>query len=320
MAKVILSRGPDGLVICPKKLRAAWEKAKSLPPGWAVWNFGAIRGLDEAREVPRLIIVSRPLPSPGDAEMMAETIFGRRVDRLPSEDPYPKTPVGRLMADGTGRRALALRHPDPLVEAVRFAICEGELLQAVGRGRGVRRMAESPLEVLILTNVPIPIPVDEVIAWRGLSDNAGPLDLLAAKGLVPLDYAGIAAAFPEWFGNAAKVRNWFQYRPEARTRLRNIKRAAAEKGVVDACEFSGISIIESSNGDSTKLAAYGYRRGGLRQSNIVLVNDAVHNDARAAAEEVLGPLDEFQPISPRRRPRPSSSDGLRPALLAQLGF
>jgi hypothetical protein len=38
------------------------------------------------------------------------------------------------------------------------------------------------------------------------------------------------------------VRNWFQYRPEARARLRNIKRAAAEKGVVDACEFSGISI------------------------------------------------------------------------------
>jgi hypothetical protein len=322
LARVILSRGPDGLVICPKRLRTAWEKAMSLPPGWVIWNFGAIRGLDEAREVPRLIIVSRPLPSPGDAEIMAETIFGRRVDRLPSEDPYPKTPVGRLMADGTGRRALALRHPDPLVEAVRFAICEGELLQAVGRGRGVRRTVESPLEVLILTNVPIPIPVDEVIAWRGLSDNAGPLDLLAAKGLVPLDYAGIAAVFPEWFGNAAKVRNWFQYRPEARARLRNIKRAAAEKGVVDACEFCGISIIESSNGDSTKLAAYGYRRGGLRQSNLVLVNDAVHNDARAAVEQVLGPLDDFQPISPRQRSRrrPSSSDRLSPAILAQLGF
>jgi hypothetical protein len=69
-------------------------------------------------------------------------------------------PVGRLMVDGSGRRALAYRHPDPLAEAVRFAICEGELMQAVGRGRGVRRRAETPLEVLILTDVPIPIPVD----------------------------------------------------------------------------------------------------------------------------------------------------------------
>jgi hypothetical protein len=321
LARVILSRGPDGLVICPKKLRTDWEKAKSLPPGWMVWNFGAIRGRDEAREVPRLIIVSRPLPGPGEVEVMAETIFARRVERLPPGEQYPKIPVGRLMADGMGRRALASRHPDPLVEAVRFAICEGELVQAVGRGRGVRRTADAPLDVLILTNVPVPIPVDVVIDVKELSDTAGPLDLLAAKGLVPLDYAGIAAAFPEWFGNATKVRNWFQYRPDIRSRLRSIKRLAEEKGVVDACEFSGISNIESSIGDSTKLAAYRYRRGGLRQSNLVLVHDAVHADARAAVEAVVGPVDEIQLVKnvPRRRPRRrcSSSDEMIAALLDQ---
>ena len=115
--------------------------------------------------------------------------------------------------DGTGRRALALRHPDPLVEAVRFAICEGELLQALGRGRGVRRTPQSPLDVLVLTNVPIPIPVDQTDRFTGAFRNAGPLDLLAAMGVVPLDHAGISTALPNWFSDAEKVRNWFQYRP-----------------------------------------------------------------------------------------------------------
>jgi hypothetical protein len=88
-----------------------------------VWNFGAIRGRDEANSVLQLVVVSRPLPKPAQVEIMAETIFGRKVDRLPTGLWYPKSPVGRLLIDGTGRRALALRHPDPLAEAIRFAIC-----------------------------------------------------------------------------------------------------------------------------------------------------------------------------------------------------
>jgi len=240
---------------------------------------------------------------------------------LPPGEYYPKIPVGRLMADGTGRRALASRHPDPLVEAVRFAICEGELVQAVGRGRGVRRTAEAPLDVLILTNVPLRIPVDRLIAVGELADNAGPLDLLAAKGVVLLDYAGIAAAFPEWFGTATKVRNWFQYRPEARSRLRNIKRVAGKKGAVDTREFSGIFNRESTIEDSTKLAAYRYRRGQKRQSNLVLVHDALRADARAAIEGVVGPVDVIQLVgnAPRRRPRRrSSSNEMIAALVDQL--
>jgi hypothetical protein len=119
------------------------------------------------------------------------------------------------MADGTGRRALAPRHPDPLAEAVRFAVCEGELLQAVGRGRGVRRSTDTPLEVLILTDVPVPLPVNELTTFRALSDSAGPLGLLAAREEIPLDYAGIAIALS--IDDGAKVKDWFQYRPDVRS-------------------------------------------------------------------------------------------------------
>ena len=312
-----MSRGSSGLVICQKQLRLAWEKEKSLPPGWMVWNFGAIRGRDEARAVPLLIIVSRPQPGPAEVEIMAETIFGRRVERLPGGSWYPKQPVGRLLADNTGRRALTPRHPDPLVEAVRFVVCEGELLQAVGRGRGVQRTVETSLEVWLLTDVPIPTPVNHLIDSRTMGD-AGPLDLLAAKGVVPLDYAGIAAALPDWFEGPAEIKNWLEHRPEIRSKLKRLRQSARDVGVFDLCELCGISHKESNMGESAKLAAYSYRRAGRRQSNVVLVNTTAHAEPRAAVETVLGPLAAFQPMSNARRrrskPRNMSGDPLTDAL------
>lgn len=301
-ANIIMSRGPIGLVICPKQLRVAWEKENSLPPGWTVWNFGAIRGRDEARAVPLLVIVSRPQPRPAEVEIIAETIVGRRVERIPDGTWYRKQPVGRLLADGTGRRALAPRHPDSLVEVIRFAVCEGEVLQAVGRGRGVQRTAEAPLTVWILTDVPIPIPVDHLIASSAMGD-AGPLAELAAKGVIPLDYGGIAAALPDWFETASQVKNWLEYRPEIRSKLKRLRQLARNVGAVDLCEFCGIFHKEFIMGDLAKLAAYSYRRAGGRQSNVVLVNATAYTDARAAVETVLGPLDDFHPASSARRRR-----------------
>jgi hypothetical protein len=224
--------------------------------------------------------------------MMAEMIFARRIERLPKGERYPMQAVGRLMSDGTGRRALTPRHPDPFVEAVRFAICEGEVLQAVGRGRGVRRSAGMPLEVLILTNVPIPIPVDQLTAWGDLCVT-GPFDVLVARGVVPLDYAGIAAALPQQFADAARVKDWFQYRPDARSRFQSIRKSAPALGYVDMSDFRGIIHSDSTMDDSAKLIAYRYRRAGPRQRATVLVDAAMHADPRAAVEAVLGTVEDF---------------------------
>jgi hypothetical protein len=321
LADLITNRGFEGLVICPKEVRLVWEEAKILPLGWMIWNFGAIRGRDEAREVPQLVVVSRPLPGPSEVEMIAETIFARRLERLPNGEWYPKQSVGRLMGDGTGRRALAFRHPDPFVEAVRFAVCEGELLQAVGRGRGVRRTAQTPLEVLLLTNVPLPIPVDQLTAWRDLSE-AGPLDVLATRGVVPLDYAGIVSALPGRFADPAAVKDWFQYHREARSTLKNVLNSARAQGYATMSDFSGIFHNDSTMEDSAKLTAYRYRRAGSPQRSVVLVNCAMHADPSAAVEAVLGPVDYFARIenTPPRRPRrrKTSMDVVSQAVLDQL--
>ena len=208
------------------------------------------------------------------------------------------------MSDSTGRRASAFRHPDPFVEAVRFAVCEGEVLQAVGRGRGVQRTVETPLEVLILTNVPLPIPVDHLTAWRDLCET-GPLDLLLARGVVPLDYAGMVLALPGRFADPAAVKDWFQYRREARSTLKNIISSARVQGYVTGSDFSGISHIDFNMEDSAKVTAYRYRRAGSPQRSFVLVDGAMHAEPRAAVEAILGPLDCFVQVenTPTRRSR-----------------
>jgi len=297
LARIVETRGRSGLVVYPKQLRDGWEELNRLPR-WELWNFGSIRGRDEAREVPHLVVISRPLPNPGDVETQAETIFGRAVERLPPGTMYPKSAVGRLIG-GRHRTSRSRLSPSrPVVEVVRFAICEGELLQAIGRGRGVRRTEEAPLDVLILTDVPLPLPVDVTSTWKELSDGAGPIEVLAKRGVVPLDYDGIAKALPHWFKNGQSVMEWFRYRPEAKARLGDLRDRARAGSRVEMREFLGNLYKEISIENSQKLVTYRYRRAEDRQSKLVLVDLVMESDARAAVEAVLGAVSELEPAQP----------------------
>ena len=68
----------------------------------------------------------------------------------------------RLAGDRTAPLAME-EHADPIAEAVRWSICEGELIQAMGRGRGVNRTADTPLEIDLLTDVVLPVTVDALV-------------------------------------------------------------------------------------------------------------------------------------------------------------
>jgi putative DNA primase/helicase len=48
---------------------------------------------------------------------------------------------------------------------LRTAIAEREIIQAVGRGRGVNRDATRPLNVFVLADAALPIPVTKLIRW-----------------------------------------------------------------------------------------------------------------------------------------------------------
>ena len=72
------------------------------------------------------------------------------------------------MRDGTTRTVPAIRHIDERAAVLQAAICDDELIQAIGRGRGVNRTADNPLEVHLLADVALPLVHDEMCPGKRL--------------------------------------------------------------------------------------------------------------------------------------------------------
>lgn len=79
---------------------------------------------------------------------------------------YPYLERHHTLTDGTWRPVDVRVHPDRRVQAVVEQVREAEMIQAIDR----LRLVHSPRKktVIILCNIPLPIPVDELVTWRRL--------------------------------------------------------------------------------------------------------------------------------------------------------
>lgn len=183
-------RGGDWLVILPKAAESVVTASAAVPTFIKLAHFGNLRGLDQHRQVAGLIVIGRPMPPPADVERIAGVLTGREIEQC-VEGWYPTEVVQLVGRDGTVATVEADRHPDEIAEAVRSAICQDELLQAVGRARGVSRTAANPVDVILLGNVPVPgLVLDTVEQWHAPSVDD---EILARHGAV-LEAASDAAA------------------------------------------------------------------------------------------------------------------------------
>jgi hypothetical protein len=132
-------------------------------PGVVTGHFKAIAGLDSYKDVALLIVIGRPLPGEDDIANLTSAYLGR----LP-EGGYRKVRRGVLMRDGSRRAVSAIEHEDPDAELLRAAVCMDEVIQAIGRGRGVNRSSANPLEVQVLADEALPLVHDRVVAWDTL--------------------------------------------------------------------------------------------------------------------------------------------------------
>ena len=314
-------RGKDVLVVLPKALDDAWSG--KLPGNVGTLHFGKLRGQDQYKDVAALLIVSRPVPAPEIVEDHAEIVFGGDAVRIPAGQFYEKRPAVRVMAGGTGLTTTTSYHPDPNVEALRWAACEAELIQAVGRGRGIHRTAGDPLDVFILTNVPLDaVPVTSAVTLDAIwCDLAGgdPVKELARAGVLPMDWPGRGAALASlgFFGRARDkgdaARDWFKRNADGRTRLADFERLATGVLQTRMAEFSPVEPIIGENSairvpgtykpvisppQTAKPAwsAHRYRLLHSRKAAVVWVRDD-HADARVAAERLMGAFALFHPIA-----------------------
>jgi hypothetical protein len=81
------------------------------------------------------------------------------------------------MRDGSRREANVRVHPDRRVQAVVDQTREAEMVQAIDRLRLVHSAREKT--VYILCNIPLDIPVDELVTWRELVGDDRLTDAMA---------------------------------------------------------------------------------------------------------------------------------------------
>lgn len=194
------------LLIVGQKAAIDALRSAGLPSRVEAVHFNALSGLDRWGKIGGMVVLGRTLPAPRTVELIATALTGR----VPAPNPedagwwYPMVERRvRLAGDRTAPLAMEA-HSDPIAEAVRWSICEGELIQAMGRGRGVNRTAATPLEIDLLTDVVLPVTVDALVPWSDLRPTRR--DLMALTGIVLENAADMAACFPELWSSAAAAR------------------------------------------------------------------------------------------------------------------
>ena len=166
-------------------------------------HFNSVAGIDRWKGIDRLIIIGRPLPSTAALEPMGLALFGQQI-----KGRYQTTQASAQLMSHSTVALSVLRHEDEMAEVLRAAICDDELIQVIGRGRGVNRTAENPLEVMLFADVALPLGHDSVTAWESL--RPGTFERMCLCGVATDSPKDAAAAFPEMFANEEQAKKAMQ--------------------------------------------------------------------------------------------------------------
>ena len=210
--------GVDVLVITYKPTRIVLEEMQRdglVPDNVEFAHYGNLTGLDRWKHVRCVVLVGSATKGVPAIEHIAELLKGDKLAPVNSAfgNWYAQEKVGgRRKGQDIGPELVRDYHDDPIAEAVRWQLTEGHMVQAWGRGREVRRKADTPLQVDLITSQPLPLEVDEFAKWPDLQPDY--LDTLAARGLVieaePTVrgyWSTVAAALPDVYVSAAAARN-----------------------------------------------------------------------------------------------------------------
>ncbi|TNE57496.1 MAG: hypothetical protein EP341_04015 [Sphingomonadales bacterium] len=181
----------------------AVETAFDGIPNVEVAHFNAVAGLDCYKDVAMLISIGRPLPPSTELEALVGAYF----DHVPAGR-YRKDRTGIRMRGGALRGIEVIHHEDERAETLRAAICDDELTQVLGRGRGVNRGSEDPLEVHVLTDVALPLVYDRLTHWD--LERPDILQQMLLAGMAVDSPADAAALHSGLFGGEKQAQKQFE--------------------------------------------------------------------------------------------------------------
>lgn len=192
-------RDGTALIVSQKGIEAAIRANHNVAPHISLGHHNALAGRDEWRDVSTLITVGRTQPPPEAVEAIAMALGGQWIDPavLPTDARGTRwyAAAAHPLADRAGNIVTLSRehHPHPLAEAARAGCCEDQLVQIVGRARGVNRTEDNPVLVLVLADVPLQVQVDEFRPWIPASLD----DAILAEGAWTESAEDAARFWPE---------------------------------------------------------------------------------------------------------------------------
>ena len=269
------------LVVCQMELEKSLRKM-GLPPNVEIAHFNATRGIDRwgpqhdddgnmiDTGVDYALIIGRTILPVEGSERLGEAVTGAPMTARPRPW-YPRTIGGSEF------------HPDPNAEVCRWSVCEGELVQVIGRPRGINRTAENPVLIEVMNDVVLPVPVDETRRWAAPTYA----EMMLARGVVPSD----------WPGRAQVVSDMISGSDPGHALRQAAQRAPAEWVAVEC--VTNAYIHNSYIGMRDTFAAYSYRLADSRKGATVHISDR-HLYPGLAAVAFLGPLDlsRWAPVQP----------------------
>lgn len=278
---VRLNSGGNALVITYEAIEQSFAG-----PGIRTGHFNAIAGLDVFRDVRSLFVIGRPLPDGRELRAAALALTGRAIQ---PEDGQRET-RGVLMADGSGAAMNVRAFADPDLEALRVAITESEVIQAIGRGRGVNRNADTPLSVFVLADVALPLPVTRLAAWEHVRPDV--LARMRARGVVLLGATDAAKAYPDLFPT-----------PEA------ARKAIQRSGVGGYFPDIPLGSILLGVCPGNRLVEVEYRPGGRgQQERRAWASETVLKNLPTWLEALVGPLVHYAEHVPEPPPPPPMAE------------
>lgn len=156
--------GGRWLLIVQKSVEDSIRARHQVPSFIALGHHNGLRGVDAYGDVRGVVIVGRTMPPPTAVEHLAGALTGEALKALSGW--YPTKSTRMLVRGDVAATVDADVHPDAKGEAVRQATCEDEILQLIGRVRGLNRTEINPVEVHVLGNLPLVLARDEIREWQ----------------------------------------------------------------------------------------------------------------------------------------------------------
>jgi hypothetical protein len=195
--------GPSAIVGNPsRKIKALLKR----PAGTEFAHFNALRGVDQWKECDTVIVIGRNQPPILEAERIARGMF--------FDAPTPLNLTGRWEEEKrgykykSGEKGVDVQvHADSRVQEIVEQIRENESLQAIDRIRLIHN--EQIKTVILLSNLPLDIDVDELRSWDEIIHGGNRIEQafkLQADGVLPLNAKWLASNHPKLWPTVAAAK------------------------------------------------------------------------------------------------------------------